>query len=634
MLVDRWRDQLSELLTLCARAPIEEVMLMEQSHQVISVPFSLAKHRAMSDIYLEYAAQLRRASIGYSVNIATLVGHSDAPSVDDVALPFERFVGEDLTPLNAVYCMSDPDWVDYAREVVALYAATHPERLMVDDDFRSLNHTVSTGCFCTRHAVLTAEALGQSSLTSRELRDAILRDDDRALEVKSAWQRVNAAIQVRAAAAIERAVHTVDPSIHVGLMNSGEPSHSLQGRDMRTLLQTFAGTGREILSRPAGGAYSDCLHEDIVAMHQAGALSREAAGGRGVWVSEVENWPHSRYTKSVAITRLQMLLHTLWGANAITLNLYDYLGTPFEVEPEWERLLAEVKPELERLAERRRGRTLRGVGIPWKADVARFHRNRSRTVEGLMPRRALDNLLPLLGVPIQFTSSEHVNIILGDDVEAFGDDEIESMLAAGLLIDHVAALHLEDRGFGEHLGGRITGTIVGPAVEWLTNPRFAGQYTDCRLPTDWFRLEARGEWIAEWSPFSSAEIVSTYYDDAGLPLSPAITVFANSFGGRVAVMAQSVHDQGWLHAGRAAQIRALVRWLAGAERPWPIVDQGPNVAPFVYRDQIDGSDLVVLVNAGLDAVRVETDSLSNVDSGTDGIAGAVTLQPLQLWSRG
>ncbi len=142
------------------------------------------------------------------------------------------------------------------------------------------------------------------------------------------------------------------------------------------------------------------------------------------------------------------------------------------------------------------------------------------------------------------------------------------------------------------------------------------------------------EWIAEWSPFSSAEIVSTYYDDAGLPLSPAITVFANSFGGRVAVMAQSVHDQGWLHAGRAAQIRALVRWLAGAERPWPIVDQGPNVAPFVYRDQIDGSDLVVLVNAGLDAVRVETDSLSNVDSGTDGIAGAVTLQPLQLWSRG
>ncbi|MEG2660905.1 MAG: hypothetical protein RR978_09370, partial [Oscillospiraceae bacterium] len=60
-------------------------------------------------------------------------------------------------------------------------------------------------------------------------------------------------------------------------MNSGEPSHSLQGRDMPRLLAAFAGEGRQRLSRPAGWAYSDCLHSDVVMMHQMTALSMHAA---------------------------------------------------------------------------------------------------------------------------------------------------------------------------------------------------------------------------------------------------------------------------------------------------------------------------------------------------------------------
>lgn len=36
---DAWRRQLGELLELCARTPIREVMLMEESHQLLTSPF-------------------------------------------------------------------------------------------------------------------------------------------------------------------------------------------------------------------------------------------------------------------------------------------------------------------------------------------------------------------------------------------------------------------------------------------------------------------------------------------------------------------------------------------------------------------------------------------------------------------
>ena len=36
---DAWQRQTDQILELCARTPIREVMLMEQSHQILTCPF-------------------------------------------------------------------------------------------------------------------------------------------------------------------------------------------------------------------------------------------------------------------------------------------------------------------------------------------------------------------------------------------------------------------------------------------------------------------------------------------------------------------------------------------------------------------------------------------------------------------
>lgn len=380
---DAWQRQLGELLELCARTPIREVMLMEESHQILTSPFPRKKHERMAAVYARMAEAFAAAGVRYSVNLVTCAGHGDNRVPARLALPFQRFVGEDLAPAHAVYCIADEAWVEYTAQISALYAATRPARLMLDDDFRSLNHTASYGCFCETHARLVSRELGYD-VTPLRLRDAACGLGPDAGEVKAAWMRVNFAAQLRAAKAVERAVHAVSPKTQVGLMNSGEPAHSVQGRDMDALLRAFSGGG-QCLSRPLGGAYSDALHTDAVEMLTGMSLSMAAVHSSTFWASEVENYPNTPYTKSAAVTQLQMQLHALAGADGLTLNLHDYLATPLPLQREYAEMVCKAAPAVEAVQQLRRGKTMRGVGLPWRGDAALHRQNRAHTPDGMLP---------------------------------------------------------------------------------------------------------------------------------------------------------------------------------------------------------------------------------------------------------
>lgn len=399
---DAWRRQLTELLSLFERTPIREVMLMEESHKILMSAFPREKHLRMAAIYNEMARAFEKAGIRFSINLVTCVGHGDNAVPERLRLPFTRFTGEELEPSNAVYCISDAAWVEYTAGICALYAKTKPTRLMLDDDFRSLNHTSRYGCFCENHVRMTSERLG-FPVTKEQLRDAVCGIGSDAEKIKAAWLKVNFEVQLHAAKEIERAIHTVSPKTQVGLMNSGEPAHSIQGRDMNELLRAFAGEG-QCLSRPLGGAYSDVLHRGIPAMISGMSLSMAAVEEDTCWVSEVENYPNSLYNKSIALTKLQLQLHTLAGADALTLNLYDYLATPLPLQEEYARAVREADSSVQTLAQLRSGKHMRGVGLPWRKDAAEHRRNLSRTLDGAMPKRPLDDILPLLGIPVQFAA--------------------------------------------------------------------------------------------------------------------------------------------------------------------------------------------------------------------------------------
>ena len=114
----------------------------------------------------------------------------------------------------------------------------------------------------------------------------------KSLLVRKLWTEVNFEAQLSAARKIEQAVHAVDPE------GPGRPDEfgrmqplAYRGANCPVCFAPCREKHRP-LTRPAGGSYSDGLHETVIEYHQLPALSYHAAGGEAVHcVSEIENWP-------------------------------------------------------------------------------------------------------------------------------------------------------------------------------------------------------------------------------------------------------------------------------------------------------------------------------------------------------
>jgi len=622
-----WERQLKGITDVCKKAGIKEVLLMEQSHAIMMVPFPMEKHKRMASIYKTMARELRKKNIEYSINIASLIGHGDANVRDEYVLPYQKHVGENLKEARAVYCMLDEGWQDYAAEVCALYAAEKPAKLFVDDDFRCLNHTSLFGCFCPIHVRETSKECG-IELAAESLIKSLAGSSEQDMRIKEAWLKVTFRGQLESARKIRNAVHKVSPGTQIGLMNSGEAAHSVQGRDMEKLLREFAGPDHRPLTRPSGGEYWDVQHDELFYMHQGTALSMKEAGPDAYVISEVENAPHTRYTKSITTTRLQMELHTLAGADDLSLNIFDYLATPYEQEPGFIEMLAESRERLAVIKEARKGKKLVGFGLPWKKNTAEKCFSRCNDLSDIMPNLDINDLLPQLGIPTQFDIARG-NAIVGDAIQCYDDAEILELLKGGLLIDGTAFEHLTARGFGHLLGCRLAGYIKGPCVERLDENEFSGRFAGNYLSTSWIRLEAKKKPICRLEPLEGARVISTIVDDELNDIACGTVLYENELGGRVAVFPSPFMARNWIYRCRAYQIAKIVNWLMYDELPvW--VEDCPSVGPFYYEDEKTGEGLLGVLNASLDPATINLHTKYEVQDLFDKDRKDMEIEPLSL----
>ena len=610
-----WQRQLDDLVSVCHAGGIEEVLLMEQSHQIIMSPYPLEKHRRMAGIYSYMAEKLRAEGIGYSVNIASIIGHADTVPPNEYGLPFTRFVSSTLRPNHSTFCILDEDWVAYASEVASLYASTSPDLLMIDDDFRSLNHTEFLGCFCPLHVKRTNEKLG-ISLDAEGLRDAVLHPEIYGHDIRKAWMDINFQGQLKAAEEIGKAARNACPSVKVGLMNSGEPQHSVQGRHMQELICAFSGkdTG---YSRPLGGAYSDSVHSELADAYLGMALSAEQIIGSYI-ISEVENWPHTLFTKSLKSTELQMKLHTLAGADAISLNIFDYLATPYSQEPEFTSLLSSVKEELGHIEKSIKDMHSNGLGLLWKGNEA------ERTVNGILPARGMDGLSAQMGISVMFREGR-VNLLYGETAAVLDDDEISRLLSKGLIVSSEAIDVLLARGFGEYLGIETQGRIDSAGVERIIPHPLSGGFAGNMLSTNEFRFITRGITIPRYSAIDDSEVISVFEDIEYRRISDGMVMHKNSLGGNVLLLPVPFSTWSYAFRSRASILKEFIKLCD----PDTICLSSLNIFPIHLKAQ-DNRSILALLNTGLDEEATDLPfPCRNIR--TDIIdSGRVVLSPLEL----
>lgn len=619
-----WERQLEDIVALCHYAAIEEVFLKEECHQILMSPFPMEKHRRMAEIYKKMACRFRKEGIHFSINLATVTGHCDAKLSEQMTLPYTKFVGESLVPNHSTYCILDTGWQDYVKKMVTLYAESRPEIMMIDDDFRSVNHSGYLGCFCPLHVARTSEECGVT-LTAQSLKDHVLGNSEQDKKVRAAWRKINFEGQLQAAHGIEEAIHAVNPNIRVGLMNSGEPNHSVQGRDIQLLLKTLAGENRPV-SRPLGGAYADGLRQQLIEIHNGMALSMAQLEDAEI-ISEVENWPHTRYTKSVRITELQMKLHTLAGADKISMNIFDFMGTPYSQEPRFMESIRNLKPELDRIQQLRKGKKASGLGMLWHKDCAQTQYNAAHIAAGIVPDRTADSLFPLLGIPVAFTKQK-VNFLTGSVADNLTEEEILELLKGGLLLDSSGFDQLTKRGFGEYLGCKCTGRLQQVSCEKLVDSEFCGEFAENLLPTDWLRLGLKNIDLPLLQAENGARELTEILDVDYKRLGGGVCLYQNSLGGRVAVCPAFVGPWTYAYRSRAYLMRKIVCWLAKENTAFTLKD-GVNVAPFYYENEEEG--LLALLNTGLDTETLTVcTQYPLMEKDVDFAGRPFEMQPLEL----
>ena len=577
-----WRAQetIEEVVDYCVRNSIDEVMwkvdVEEFNHGLLRLD--------MLQQYLPWIDRARQAlsenGILSSINPWTTMNHADrGRDMTTVHPRMHWMVDASGAAAKACACPLSGAWQEWLVESYRLYASTRPNILWLEDDFRTYNHRpVVWGCYCPDHMRALSETIGveidREELVSRLLAPGVPDP------IRCQWFELQGRIMIGVAARVQTAVHAESPETRLGLMCS----NSLDGRWWLDAVTALAGP-HEPVARPSLGPYQEARATALLLDehdHQK-ELCCLPSGTR--ICPELENMPYTSFSKSSRFTRLELGIAQLLGHADITLNLYDFLGTPLSEDQRFGRLLRETKPVLSALASRcGPGGRERGVQVLFdkrSADVKRLDAGdgfdqllRHDDAEGwARPLQACD--LPVIWGPAP------VCCVTGQVMRALDESSVQRILSGGLLLDGSALGVLHEEGYGHLTGLSVSEWTdqheTAACAEEIINERFGGApraYTSLTGITPRTRL-------LHFVPGPDAILASRFVDVDRQPISSGMVLFENELGGRIAAYPYDLTGgtgASFMNPLRKRQLAAVIRWLGrgavdllvGSDAAWMI----------------------------------------------------------------
>ncbi|MEU4266849.1 hypothetical protein [Streptomyces sp. NPDC026092] len=540
------------LADFCVKHSVDEVVLIIGSEELY------AGHLAGVEEDRWYAATraarevLADRGIGVSLNPWVTSGHADRGRVQDLGFaPLVSPTGEVSTAAASFAC---PVWRAWIAAHYGRFAELGFRVMWLEDDFRFHNHSPLTWGGGFEPEMLARLGL---NVTREELVAAVTAPGEphpwRAL-LQRTWR--TAQLEV-----VDLVREAIAGRSALGLMSSGLGIASVEGRDWNQLFERI-GAHRPHFA-PYGDSPASGLARSVAMLELQNGLrppSVEVA-------PEIENWPHTEWTKSDTQTWSEMVTATLSGADALLLDVFPFVtGDPARY-PRIGRMLANSRATLDFCATDR-ARSV-GVGIPWQKDTAAYIHG-DGTMQGLEsdPLRASEYLLPY-GVPIRAGVAE-VNALFGTVAWGVPDASVEQLLLGGLLLDGTAAAILDRRGFGELLGvtlhGEVARETASPAPYSMERILDGGALLSVNVQPS----------VARMTAVPGAETWTEILTPRGEPWGAGRVAYVNSLGGRVVTMgACRPETLGRCDDGRRLAHRAL-RFL-GAHMPF--VTGGPHLIP-------------------------------------------------------
>ena len=596
----------TELAKACAEAAVDEVVLLTGAEEAFTGHLAGAREDAWLSAVRLAQETLSAAGLDVSLNPWVTVGHADRGRdgrLDQLGFaPMVSPYGEAATAQASFAC---PRWQAWIVGHYGRFAELGFRVLWLEDDFRYHNHAPLRwgGGFeplmLERFAGLAGQRVGREELVA-----AITAPGPPhpwRVMLQQVWREAQLETVTAIAAEVDR---RSDGRSRLGLMSSGLDTHSVEGRDWPALFDALAIGGRAA-HRPHFAPYTDSPGRELSRQIWSLELQRSLRSPFVDSEPEIENWPHTAWSKSDTQTWSELIAAQLAGSDALLLNVHPMHGRRAGRYPRVTELLVRSRPGLDWIAQRyHREQTTLGVGLAFRQDAAAHVRTRSAGPQALDalavdPGPAADLLLRY-GVPVTADPGAPVQALFGQSAWAFDDDAVRELLTGGLLLDGTAAELLLRRGFGPLLGldaaelvDREQRDPLGPYAE--EHVLVSGEVLSVNMqPT-----------LARLVPRADADVWTEIRTPDGRPWGAGRTAFGNQLGGRVAVLAAT--DAGQLPYDDTGQrlLHRAVRFLEGDRPRLPLVSGGPQLIP--HASLADGVTRLAVGNGCADPARPRVD---------------------------
>ena len=509
---------------------------------------AIDKAELLCQSYEKYKLKLDEKGIPSGVLIQASIGHGWKLNQ---ASAFQKYVALTNGSSPEVCCPLDKGFQKYIRTAAARIASTHPDHIMLDDDFRLIFRPGNGGCACPLH-LAEYEKLTGEKISREELYERIAAGDQKCAD---AFVQTQIDSLIACAHEIRAGIDSVDPKLPGSFCACGDGTEGAY--DIATIM---AGEGNPVVVRINNANYCAYDARNFAQIMHRAATQIVALGKKPDYIlAETDTCPQNRYSTPAAKLHSHFTFTILEGAKGAK----HWITRLSAFEPKsgtaYRKKLEKYRGFYEKLAEINDELTWLGCKIPVPPRPAHMLSNNDTiptAIDGWC-----SHILDRFGLPMHFSpNGEGVYFFDGVKDKYFTDEELLSILSGKVVLDSAAAARLVARGFGEYIGVDVkarpadalnaSGEIFYPCGSSSAQPR-----------------------IRELIPLSDdIKIYSNVYhlrDGVHKDiLFPGVTAYKNALGGTVVVFAGEscfaynlIEAFGFLNESRKAQLAQILKDL-------------------------------------------------------------------------
>lgn len=343
-----FEERLNNMLDFCEKAKIDDVMFFVGCEDINTGHITIEEAKPYADVIRSAGKYLKERGISVSLNPWMTLGHYDGGKTFKKGQNFRGMVGHDGAQAKLCVCPLCGEWRKYYVELLNFYVKTlAPDTIWLEDDFRMRGHgadkVIEQGCFCEEHMRLYNERLGTSY--DRETFVSLIGTDEKARKVYLDICRETME------GTMQYIVDNVKGQKRFGLMTGG--AGFVEARRLSVFFDVLATGGREKPFNRLSVATSRQFSPQVTgrSFQSTALLNRYMTGDKAHCFTEIENNPHTLYTKSVRFNKFQQLNAIPALLSGATFSIFEFNGNGAINYERLAKMYAEIKPYLSRAEE-------------------------------------------------------------------------------------------------------------------------------------------------------------------------------------------------------------------------------------------------------------------------------------------